>query len=190
MVRCLKLKNKRVILVLQNLRDQPSKIKKNAGPLGRYGTSKTCRNSKYFHYFVNSTDRSQVIPLITDFFLISTNIWEVPEEFRFSSWFYDVHVQLSTLFTPIFTAAGKRMLLASCPVPLLFKPKVILALHETSGSYWYLQCVCCQAYFACFCHKEDMQISKIPELFFSPILPFVSWLGLTGTWVEWNKFTM
>ena len=48
------------------------------------------------------------------FLLVSANIWLVPEEF---SYFYDIHVQFNIkFFRPIFTAAGKNMLLVSSPV--------------------------------------------------------------------------
>ena len=133
--------------------------KKDAGPLGRYETNKTCRNSGCFnyernHYFVNSTDksdRSQVIPLITGIFLL--NFYKYMVCARSVKIFRLVLSCTSTIikiFRPICTAVGKQI----CHWRVVLYRHVILALWGTSGSCRSIQCICCQTYFACFYNKR------------------------------------
>ena len=87
------------------------------------------------------------------------------------------------MFSPTFTTAGKYVTGGIVRYPYLIYPQVIYVLWEMSGSCRSLQCACCQTYFVCFCHKEDihMQTFKVLELLFSPILSL-----LFLVWAHWH----
>ena len=139
-------------------------------------------NHKRNHYFVNSTekrDRIQVIPLITGIFLLEfLQIYgKCKKSLDFSSWFYDVHVQLSKLLDQYLVQLGKYVTGELLCTLILIKP----CRFSPVGPIRILSIptVCLLPDLICIVLPQ--RTSKDPELLFLPSFPVFSWFRLIGT---------